>query len=414
MPSDVTPSEPMPVAAQTFADAWLRGRRAVMVLVGMALVIFAVRFSYFVLQDLAEGYAHNLAARLFNESTGALLTMPTFGALLWLTVRCPLVRPLRRGTTAAYLAAFGAITFVHTTAMIVVRAALAPSLGLTGYTLAFSLSRYGYEAVNSLFPAVAILALVALAESVYADRARERRATELTEGLLRAQLSNLRLQLQPHFLFNALNTISETMHEDVEVADALLVQLAGLLRASLRSTHAHEVPVHEEQQLLEQYLGLLHARFGERLQARVVTGAGMADLLVPSMLLQPLVENAIHHGGVTRVGRGCVTVTIAREPAPWGEALAIRVHDDGPSLDLHAGTSPQSGGGTGLRATRQRLRLLYGDAHEMRAGPAPEGGFGVVLRIPARTRAEAVASRGRVTAAHAGARAANASRIRSG
>lgn len=393
MPSTAPTSET--VSSPTFADAWLRGRRAITVLAGVLLAIFAVRFSYFIFQDLTEGNAHNLAARVFSESTGALLTLPTFAALLWLLVRRPLVRPLLRGTVSLYVASFVAITVVHTTLMIVVRAALAPTFGLTGYPLAFSLSRYAYEAVNSLFPAVAILALVALGESVYADRARERRATLLTQGLLRAQLSNLRLQLQPHFLFNALNTISETMHEDVELADALLVQLAGLLRASLRTTHAHEVPVHEERQLLDQYLGLLHARFGERLRTRVEIGPDAANLLVPSMLLQPLVENAVHHGGVTRIGTGCVTVTIAREPASWGDALAIRVHDDGPpppSAPVIEGATG-TGSGTGLHATRQRLRLLYGDAHEMRAGPAIDGGFEVMMRLPARTLAEGVAAR---------------------
>ena len=180
------------------------------------------------------------------------------------------------------------------------------------------------------------------------------------------------------------------MYEDVDAADAQLAQLAELLRASLRTTHAHEVPAREELRLLEQYLGLLRARFGDRLDATVTAPPDVADLLVPSMLLQPLVENAVRHGGVSRVGRGRVTVTLAREDtpaAPCGPALTVRVHDDGPPPD----GEPEAGrgapaGGTGLSATARRLGLLYGAAQRMCAGPAADGGFEVVLQIPARTR----------------------------
>lgn len=343
--------------------------------------IFALRLTYFLLEDLANGNTGQVAHRLFQEATGALLVVIPLGLAFWLARRLPLVRPLRRGTMAAYAACFIVGTLLHTTGMIVVRAALGPRLGLDGYAFAFTASRYGYEAANEVIFFVAALALLALAESVLGQRERERRAAALERSLLRAELSNLRLQLQPHFLFNALNTISSTMYDDVEAADRLLGRLANLLRTSLRTTHTQEVPVRDELAVLEQYLALMRARFGERLEVTVDAGADALDLAVPSMVLQPLVENAVRHGGVSRVGRGRVTVTVRRE----GSALALRVHDDGPPGAAPAlATTPAADAGTGLSTTAKRLQLLYGEAQAMRAGPAPEGGFEVALRIPAR------------------------------
>jgi LytS/YehU family sensor histidine kinase len=172
------------------------------------------------------------------------------------------------------------------------------------------------------------------------------------------------------------------MYEDVEAADALLGGLAELLRASLRTTHAQETPLREELAVLGQYLALVRARFGERLDVALDASDDVLDVAVPSMVLQPLVENAVRHGGISRVGHGCIAVTARRE----GAMLVLRVHDDGPgaaasdaSVDVDAGT------GTGLSTTAKRLRLLYADAQSMRAGAAREGGFEVELRIPART-----------------------------
>ena len=393
------PTEPLPRSLLT-PRALRRG-----VALGVA-AIFVERFTYYLFLDLADGRPGHVAERLFNEATGALLAVIPLAALVWLARRLPLARPLRRGVgvyAAAYGAGFLLLSLLHTTAIIAVRAALAPALGLGGYGYAFGASRYAYEAANDVvFFAVAV-AVLALAESLLAQRERERQAAALERSLLRAELSTLRLQLQPHFLFNALNTISSTMYEDVDAADALLGRLADLLRTSLRTTHTHEVPAREELAILSQYLELMRARFGDALDVTVDAPADVADLLVPSMVLQPLVENAVRHGGVSRVGRGRVAVTMRRD----GDVLELRVRDGerdlGPGgapppsprvppsdmrpapIPTHdvAGRPQPTASGTGLSATARRLQLLYGDEASMRAGPAPDG-WEVVLRIPAR------------------------------
>ncbi|MEP6618802.1 MAG: histidine kinase [bacterium] len=347
------------------------------------VAIFLIRLAYYTLRDVSAGMAVHFPMRLFEEVTGAVLAAVPVAALVWLVRRVPFARDEWSPVAFVYTASFVIFTMVHTAAMITVRAALAPVFGFSGYAYGFHAARFGYEAANDLIPFVAIVALLQLADSLLAYRERERHADELERTLLRAELSNLRLQLQPHFLFNALNTISATMYEDVAAADVQLGQLAELLRTSLRTTHAHEVPLRDELHLLAQYLELMRARFGESLRIVVDANPDIGDLLVPSMVLQPLVENAVRHGGISRIGRGCVVIAIgldvASTPSP---VLVLRVHDDGPP-GKNSG-DPVVGGGTGLSATARRLRLLYGDAQSLHAGPAPDGGFDAVVRIPAR------------------------------
>lgn len=344
-------------------------------------VLFILRLAYFVFHDAADGVTGHLRYRIFEEVTGGVLAVLPVAGLMWLALRVPLVREGWRRAVPVYLFAFIALSVLHTFAMIVVRATLASRLGLIDYTYDAGVARYAYEMANDVIPGVALLALLALTESLLAERERERRAADLERSLLRAELGNLRLQLQPHFLFNALNTIASTMYEDVNSADAQVTQLAELLRFSLRTAHTHEVPVRDELQLLTHYIGLLKARFGERLTVTVDAPDDVSNLLVPSMVLQPLVENAVRHGGVSSTGYGKVSVTLRRADDPRRGTLILRVEDDGPPL-----VSPmrEAGNGTGLSATGQRLHLLYGDAQTLHAGPVEGGGFVVTLNIPAR------------------------------
>jgi len=201
-------------------------------------------------------------------------------------------------------------------------------------------------------------------------------------SLAQAELRNLRLQLQPHFLFNALNTISATMYDDPAAADAMIAELSELLRVSLKTVHAQEVPLRAELESLSHYTALMQARFGDKLAVAVDVDPAAADALVPSLILQPLVENAVRHGNVSLLGQGRIDVRARRN----GDQLTIDVLDDGPGT-----TRPQGdkGNGVGLSATAERLRLLYGDAHRFSAGNASNStaggsGFAVAIAIPFR------------------------------
>jgi sensor histidine kinase YesM len=176
------------------------------------------------------------------------------------------------------------------------------------------------------------------------------------DGALRAaELENLRAQLQPHFLFNTLQSISTLIHRDPAAADRMLTHLSDLLRLSLRNGGAQEVTLREELGFLERYIEIMRVRFGDRLQIDVAAGPDVMDALVPSLVLQPIVENAIRHGMTSRAERGHVAVRATRN----GAVLTLEVSDDGPGLPK---TPAAGNGGIGLANTRERLARLYGSA----------------------------------------------------
>jgi two-component system, LytTR family, sensor kinase len=199
------------------------------------------------------------------------------------------------------------------------------------------------------------------------SRERELEATQLA-------LENLRSQLQPHFLFNTLQSISTLIHRDPAAADRMLTDLSDLLRLSLRSTASQEVPLSEELDFLQRYLEIMRVRFGDRLVIRVDVSTDVLNAMVPSLVLQPIVENAIRHGMADRPDVGHVAVSGRRS----GAALQLEVSDDGPGL--HA-TTP--GNGIGLANTRERLNRLYGGRGGLEL--IEEGGLTVRLTIPLKT-----------------------------
>lgn len=170
----------------------------------------------------------------------------------------------------------------------------------------------------------------------------------------RLALENLRAQLQPHFLFNTLQSISTLIHRDQAAADRMLTDLSELLRLSLRSSASQEVPLREELVFLDRYLDIMRVRFGDRLVIDVTADAAVRDALVPSLVLQPIVENAITHGMADRPDVGRVAVRARRN----GSALWLEVSDDGPGLSASA----HDGNGIGLANTRERVARLYGAA----------------------------------------------------
>ena len=164
----------------------------------------------------------------------------------------------------------------------------------------------------------------------------------------------------------------------------MIGQLSQLLRLSLRTSHAQEVPLRDELEVLDCYLGLMRARLGNRLHATVHADPDVLDTLVPSLVLQPLVENAISHGNASHASGGRVTVRASRT----GDSVKLDVADDGPGAPL--GTDV-FGKGVGLSATRDRVRLLYGAAQEFDARNR-DGGFAVTITLPYRRSSSALAT----------------------
>jgi signal transduction histidine kinase len=219
-------------------------------------------------------------------------------------------------------------------------------------------------------------AIVAAAHSVvYYERSRERDQLAARLGDVRLQL--LSMQLQPHFLFNTLNTIAELVHGDPDAADYMITGLSDLLRRTLELGPTQEIPLDAELDLLDRYLNIQKARFGDRLRVAIAVEDGARMASVPVLLFQPLVENAIRHGLAERVSSGQIDVSARLD----GSHLVITVTDDGRGTGTQDAWSQER---VGLGNTRARLEALYGSEHRLDLANAPGRGVRVTLEIPFR------------------------------
>jgi len=206
-------------------------------------------------------------------------------------------------------------------------------------------------------------------------RERARALDQLAE----AQLHSLRLQLQPHFLFNTLNTITALIATEPRAAERMVAGLSELLRASLRLADEQEVPLARELDHLRLYVDIQQTRFGDRLAVAMDVDPAVRGALVPSLLLQPLVENAIRHGITPRAAGGRISVRATRD----ADELRLEVRDDGVGAATHDGVLAREG--VGLTNTRERLRRLHGARHRFAYESRVGSGFSVRIAVPFRT-----------------------------
>lgn len=204
---------------------------------------------------------------------------------------------------------------------------------------------------------------------------RERKAAELEARLAGAKLEALRMQLNPHFLFNTLNAISTLVHKDPGAADEMIANLSELLRATL-DNNRQEISLRQELEFLDRYLEIQQARFGERLRIEKEVDAAALGARVPTLILQPLVENAIRHGIEPQAAAGLVQIRACLEAG----RLRLRVHDNGGGGRKPAKDSP----GIGLANTRARLQTLYGTDARLTLTSTSDAGFTVEMEIPYR------------------------------
>ena len=305
-------------------------------------------------------------------------------AVFWLVRRRPAERGAWAGRLAAQLAVGVAVAFAVELAT---RGVLRPLL--TGpvdpgraWTLAGTFGRL--RLLDELIVYFGVLAAgyaraalfqlrerQAEAERLLADRAR------LEAQLAQARLSALQMQLQPHFLFNTLNAVSALVERDPAGVRTMIARLSSLLRRVL-DARADLVPLREEAAFLRDYLDVQRVRFQGRLEVEEAWAPGTLDALVPPLLLQPLVENAVGHGvGRIEDGVGVLRLSSRRD----GGRLVLTVEDNGPGPAAPPGAPP---GGVGLSNTRARLDALYGDAGAFALAPVPGGGAVATVALPYR------------------------------
>jgi hypothetical protein len=288
--------------------------------------------------------------------------------------RWPFTRGVRLRRGALHLAAAGVLSFVQLVAM--------QSLVHTGRALAGESPSFANELrrelgdffhLNLLTYALIFAASVGI-ESIRRSREQELLASRLAEQLAEARLAALQMQIHPHFLFNSLHTAAELVHEDPDLAEKTLLRLADLLRRALRVAAREDESLAESLEFVDGYLELEGVRLEGRLQVTYEVPEELLAARLPTLLLQPLVENAVRHGVARRRERG--VVAIAARAA--GDILEISVSNDLPSSDrapLHGGA------GIGLANVRARLAHLYGDAASLAAGVDGER-FVAGIRLP--------------------------------
>lgn len=296
--------------------------------------------------------------------------------ILWLSRRFPLDRQSWTVSLPAHVAGVFAATTLHI--------AMAVATRLATYWAIGEHTDWRMEAQRMFFLNFdwemmtywTIVGVSYAARYHYEAQDRALRASRLETRLIEAQLQTLQRQLQPHFLFNTLNTISALMHRDVEAADAMLARLGDLLRMSFETLGVQEVSLAQELDFLRKYVAIEQARFRDRLDVTFEVGEDVLDCPVPNLLLQPLVENAIRHGIGPRIGPGHVWVRAART----GSVLELEVRDDG--VGVPAAKLSDLEQGVGLSNTRSRLVHLYGAGHRFEVRRPAGGGLSVVIAIP--------------------------------
>jgi two-component system, LytTR family, sensor kinase len=303
-----------------------------------------------------------------------------FDALVWICLTPAIfawaraVSPVRRGWLVAGVAQFGAGILVaalhlYLTSLLlpIVHYRAAPGRSMFGtlvpVRLQFDLLTYWL-----------LIGILIAIDTYRRFRERELHASRLETSLVEARLSMLRAQLQPHFLFNTMNTISSLMYKDVAAADRVLQRLAGFLRLTLETASSKEVRLETEMEYTSRYLDIEETRFSDRLAVERQIAPEVRDAMVPTLILQPFVENAIRHGVGRRAEGGRIWIRAARS----GAVLRVEVEDDGEAPG-------EVREGVGLGNARSRLAAMYGEGARLEAGAGPAGGFRVTMELPYRT-----------------------------
>ena len=305
--------------------------------------------------------------------------------VLWFAGRFPVERPrLARHLIYHVLIATGFVIVVMSAFQAIYHFMFLSPLGKP-FLLTNTLRTVIYNSTESY----GVYGLIVLLHHVFNYYARSRRnelrASRLEAKLSQAQLQALKMQLHPHFLFNALHSVSSLIHRDPEAADRMLSRLGDFLRMTLDNSGAQEVSLKRELEFLRCYLEIERIRFQDRLTTEMFIDPLALDARVPNLILQPIVENAIRHGVAPRARPGRIDILAKQHNG----TLRIEVQDNGPGLTLNQSADSLLHKGLGLANTKARLEQLYGAAHLFELTDRPGGGLVVALEFP--THRESVA-----------------------
>jgi two-component system, LytTR family, sensor kinase len=363
-------------------------------------LIWAVSFALWTFIAVANGISMYQFDRSLGRSTSLLseLTLPFINDLIY-ALLTPLVfgialrSPVQRSNWARRAVFYVAGSLAFTLAHVFLRGLVYPVWDprVRGYAYAawnpqthilsvqwILFERlFLYNLVEDIFSIYLPIVLIAHAVCYYRRfRDRELRTSELETQLAKAHLQALKSQMQPHFLFNTMHSISALMLTDVRAADKMMARLSDLLRMSMENAGIQLTTLSRELEFVTGYLEIEKVRFEDRLKLVLDIASDTLDAQVPHLLLQPFAENAIRHGIAKRSAKGEIQISASHD----GRDLDLRVKDNGPGIDQTEGLSFKDG--LGLRTTRERLRTLYGADQSLDIRNVPGGGLEVKIRIP--------------------------------
>lgn len=350
----------------------LRARRALKVL-GFCIVLGVWQGSAVRLSQLSSRDAGHWAPAFIWEVTSAVAVALLLPLLMTAVLNAPGPRVGWGRFLGIHLTAYALFTTIHVAVMAALRHGAYALLGLGAYDFGEPTYQLPMEAQKDLITYGLLFALISLQAAWKERQERALRAASLEGELRAAQLQSLTGQLHPHFLFNALNTISSVMYEDLSRTDRLLSDLGHLLRASLERTEPTWT-LGEERLHTERFIALLTARFGDRLAVRWEVEPGLEQERVPCFALQTLVENAVKHNQDLRA-----PLEVRIRGRAQGPRWSLEVEDTGRGFGA---ASPSAGPGVGLAQLGRVLALLHGDRAELARGAGPEGGARVTVGLP--------------------------------
>jgi two-component system, LytTR family, sensor kinase len=337
--------------------------------------IFDATQTVFVMR--AEGMHHYWGRLYFTQLVSWLPYMLATPVLLWLGDKFALSQWRRASTWVAHLAACAVLGLLSATWIAMWEEWLNP-WALTPGPNSFgplALSKF----YNGMLSTIVLYGLVLLVGHILASQRRfamqQAQTAQLNEQLMKAQLNALRRQIEPHFLFNTLNSISGLVREGRnEAAVNMIARLSEFLRRVVKDSDRQQVPLAEELDFTEKYLDIQKARFGDRLAFSLDMPADLRSARVPSLILQPMVENAIKHGIAKRVQGGSIHIAAARSNG----TLTLCVYNEGPGLPAEC---DQTASGVGVQNVRTRLQNLYGDSYQFSIRNCP-GGVEASVSVP--------------------------------
>jgi two-component system, LytTR family, sensor kinase len=361
-------------------------RRDLLLGFGFATALGLVLFGYQYLDVIAREGSEPFGIKLIEELSSAYGTLLLVPLVAWWTRHVRAHAGSASGMVLRHVPALAVFSFLHTSWNAVVRPVAFHAAGLGTYDYGVMSVRYAMEFSVHIVVYSVIVACIALYDHRRALRDRETRLARAEAELSAARMHALEARLHPHFLFNALNTVSSVMYDDIDAADRMLVRLSELLRRALRDTDA-EVPLRDELETLELWIDVMRMRFEDRLVVSIDVPEDVRAALVPPLLLQPLLENAVEHGDPGPRIAAHIDVSALSSDG----MLHVEVADNGPGLSVSAEEALTRG--IGLSTTAHRLELMYDGAAGISLRKRPGGGLLVAVSLPFRRGDNAAAQR---------------------